>query len=72
MNGPPGKLAVADFASTRRADAAGFADGERGEVVMQEECLFIRSLQRVDILLVFASAECRDHERLRFAAGEHG
>jgi hypothetical protein len=32
---------VADFAAAGTADAAGFADGEIREVVMQDEFLFV-------------------------------
>ena len=66
----PGELAVADFASARRADAAGFADRKRREVVVQQEGFLVGALQRVDELLVFAGAERGDDDGLRLAAGE--
>ena len=66
----PGELAVADFAPSRCADAAGFADREGREVVMQQERFLVGSVQRVDPLLVLAGAERGDHDRLRLAAGE--
>ena len=37
---------------------------------MQQERLFVRPLQRVDVLLVLAGAEGRDHQRLGFAPRE--
>ena len=70
MDRAPGELAVADFAATGRADASGFTHRIRREVVMQQECLFVGSLQRVDELLVFGCAERRHHQRLRLTAGE--
>ncbi len=39
---------------------------------MEQEALLIRPLQRVDILLVLAGAEGRNHQGLRLAAGEQG
>ena len=70
MNGAPGELAVADFAPAGSADAAGLADREGREVVVQQERFLVGPLQRVDELLVLAGAERRDHQRLRLAAGE--
>ena len=61
---------MADFAAARRADAAGFTDRERREVVVQQEGFLVGALQRVDELLVLAGAERGDHDRLRLAAGE--
>ena len=61
---------MADFAAARRADAAGFADREGREVVVQQERLFVGSLQRIDELLVFGGAERGDHQSLRLAARE--
>ena len=37
---------------------------------MQKEALLLRAFEAVDILLVLAGAERRDHERLRLAARE--
>ncbi len=70
MDRAPGELAVADFAASGRADAAGFADREGREVVMQQERFFVGALQRVDELLVLAGAERGDDQRLGFTAGE--
>ena len=70
MDRAPGELAVADLAPAGRAHAAGFADRIGREVVVQQERLLIRSLQRVDELLVFGGAERGDHQSLRLAAGE--
>ena len=53
-----------------RADAAGLADRERREVVVQQERLLVGALQRVDELLVLAGAERRHHQGLGLAAGE--
>ena len=66
----PGELAVADLAPAGRADAAGLADRERREVVVQHERFLVGPLQGVDPLLVLAGAERGDHDRLRLAAGE--
>ena len=70
MDRPPGQLAVADFAASGRAHAAGFPDRERREVIVQHERLFVRALQRIDVLLVLAGAERGNHQRLGLAAGE--
>ena len=70
MDRPPGELAVTDFAAAGRADAAGFADRIRREVVVQQERFLIRSLQRVDELFVFGGAECGDHQSLGLATGK--
>ena len=67
-----GQAAVADFAALGRADAAGFAGGERRHVVVQHEVLGVLAGQRVDALRVARGAERGDHQRLRFAAGEQG
>src|SRR5262245_15682882 len=67
----PGKFAVTDLAAAGRADAAGFADRERREIIVQQERLLVRALQGIDELLVFGSAERRHHERLGLAAREH-
>ncbi len=66
----PGELAVADLAPAGRAHAAGLADRIGGEVVVEQEALLVGAVERVDVLLVLAGAERRDHERLRLAAGE--
>ena len=70
MDGAPGELAVADLTAARCTDAAGFADREGREIVVQQERFFVGPLQRVDELLVLAGAERRDHQRLGLAAGE--
>ncbi len=61
---------MADFAAARRAHAARFTDGVGREVVVQQEALFLRAFQAVDVLLVFAGAERGNDERLRLAARE--
>ena len=70
MDRAPGQLAVADFAPPGRAHAAGLADREGREVVVQQEGLFVGALQRVDQLLVLGGAERGHHQRLGLAAGE--
>ena len=70
MDGAPGELAVADLAAARSGHAAGLADRERREVVVQEERLLVGPVQGVDPLLVLAGAERGHHQRLRLAAGE--
>jgi hypothetical protein len=61
---------VADLAAAGGADAACLTDREGREVVVQHERFLVRSLQRVDPLLVLAGAERGHHDRLRLAAGE--
>ena len=70
MDRAPGELAVADFAPLGAAEAAGLADRVGREVVVQQERLFVRSRQRVDVLLVLAGAERGHDHRLGFTAGE--
>ena len=53
-----GQRAVADFATARTADAAGFADGEIREVVVQDEFLLgLAAGVGIKFLRVFAGAE---------------
>ena len=66
----PGKLAVADLAALGAAEATGLTDRVGREVVVQQERLFVRSRQRVDVLLVLAGAERGHDHRLGLAAGE--
>ena len=61
---------MADLAASGRADASGFTDRERREVVVQQERFLVGPVQRVDPLLVLAGAERGDHDRLGLAAGE--
>ena len=70
MDRAPGELAMADLAPLGAAHTAGLADREGREVVVQEEGLFVRSVQRVDPLLVLAGAERGDHQGLSLAARE--
>src|SRR5438552_2354418 len=70
MDRAPRELAVTDLTTTGRAEAAGLANREGREVVVQEEGLLVGSRQRVDELLVLAGAEGRNHQRLRLAAGK--
>ena len=67
-----GQSAVADFAAAGAADAAGFADGEIREVIMEDEFLFgLAAGVGIKFLRVFAGAERDQRDRLRFAAGEN-
>ena len=66
----PGELAVADLAALGAAKTAGLTDRVGRKVIVQQERLFIRSRQRVDVLLVLAGAERGDHQALRLAASE--
>ncbi|MNX73713.1 hypothetical protein D3C86_1051220 [compost metagenome] len=66
----PGQLAVTDFATAGRTHAAGFTHRIGGEVVVQQEGLFVRARQAVDVLLVLAGAERGDDQGLGFAARE--
>ncbi len=70
MDCAPGELAVADLAATRCARAPGFADRIVREIVVQQERLFIRSLQRIDELFVFGGTQRDDHQSLGLAASE--
>ncbi len=72
VDGAPGELAMSDFAPAGRAHTAGLADRIGREVVVEQEALLIRSLERVDVLLVLAGAERRHHQGLRLAAREQG
>ncbi len=65
-----GQTAVADFAALRRTDAAAFAGGVRGHVVVQHEAIAVFAGQRVDDLLVAVGAERGNSQRLGFATGE--
>lgn len=72
MDGAPGQFAVADFAASRAAQTAAFADRKRREVVVEHKVFFVFAHQTVDNLRVFAGAEGGNHQRLGFAAGENG
>src|SRR4029077_6249964 len=72
MDRAPGKLAMADLAPPWSAHSSGLADRERRGIVMQEKSLLLRSLQRVDPLLLLAGAERRHHQGLALAAREQG
>ena len=65
-----GERAVADFAAAGTADAAGFADGEIREVVVQDEFLLVLAAGvGIEFLRVVAGAERGERDGLRFAAG---
>ena len=63
---------MADLAPAGRVHAARLADRVGREVVVQQEPLLARALERIDELLVLAGAEGGDDQRLRLAAGEEG
>src|SRR5882757_3243985 len=69
-DGAPRELAVADLAAAGRAEPAGLANGERREIVVQQEGFLVGAGQRVDVLLVFAGAERGNDQRLSLAAGK--
>ena len=71
VDGTLGERAVADFAAAGAADAAGFTDGERREVVVQDEALGrLAAGVAVEVLGFVGGREGREGERLRFAALE--
>src|SRR5215217_7716344 len=70
VDGAPGELAMADFATTRATHAASFTHRIGREVVVQQEVLLLGAFEAIDILLVFAGAEGGNDQRLGFAAGE--
>ncbi len=70
MDRAPGELAVTDLAALGTAEASGFTDRVGREVIVQQERLFIRSRQRIDVLLILAGTESGHHQALRLAAGE--
>ena len=62
---------MADFAPARAGDAAGFADGEVREVVVQDEFLLaLAAGVGIEFLRVVAGAERGERDGLGFAAGE--
>ena len=66
-----GQRAVADLAAAGTGEAAGLADRERREVVVQHEALVELAADVLDLLLVVGGAERAGDERLRLAAREH-
>ncbi len=65
-----GQAAVTDFATTRAADRATFADRERREVVIQHELLAVLVHQAIDALFVAGRAQRDRDQGLRFATLE--
>ena len=64
---------MADFAPARAADAAGFADAEGREVVVQKETLRgFAATVGVDVLRLLDRRERDERQRLRFATLENG
>src|SRR5690349_6049667 len=61
---------MTDLAALRRAEAAGFTDRERREVVVKQERVLRLAFRRVDDLRVARGTECDDDQRLRLAARE--
>ena len=51
MERAPCELTVADFAATRRAEAANFTNRVWREVIMQHEMLIFQARQPIDHLL---------------------
>jgi len=63
---------MTDLAPLRRTDAAGLADAERREVVVQHERFAVLAADGVHKLRVAARPQCRDHHGLGLATGEQG
>ena len=70
MQRAPGELAVADFTTARRTEAADFTDRIGREVIVQHEVFVGQAGQPVDHLLGVLGAERGRADRLRFTAGE--
>ncbi|CUS44386.1 hypothetical protein MGWOODY_Smn1356 [hydrothermal vent metagenome] len=66
----PGELAMADFATARRTEAADFADRIGREVIVKHEMLVGQAGQAVDHLLRVARTERGGADRLSLAARE--
>ena len=64
--------AVADFPTVLTAETAGVSHGERREIVVQDETLFIHAARViVHVLAFFHRSERRQAKGHRFTAGEH-
>ena len=64
---------MADFTAARTADASGFADGEIGEVVVQDEFFLVSAAGvGIEFLHVVAGAQCGQCDRLGFTPTEYG
>ena len=63
---------MADFATTRRTEAADFTDRVGREVIVEHEVLVRQAVEAVDHLLRVAGAERGGRDRLRLATGEQG
>ena len=61
---------MTDLAALGRTDTTGFTGGERREVVMQHEAVFVFTRQGIDDLLVSRRAQGNGNQRLRFTAGK--
>ena len=70
MNGAPCQLAVTDFAASRAAHSAAFANRKRRKIIVQHKVFFILVHQTVDNLSVFAGTQRRNYHCLGFAARE--
>ncbi len=66
----PCQLAMADFATARRAEAADFADRIRREVIVQHEVLVAEATETIDHLLAVTRTERAGRDRLGLSAGE--
>ena len=66
-----GKGTVTDLAAVHSTEAAGFADAEGREIVMEHEALGVRATAiGIDHLGLIGGSESRDAEGLGFATGE--
>ena len=64
---------MADFAAPGGAHAAGFADAERREIVVQKKALRLHAAAvGIDVLRFLDRRQGRERERLCFAAMENG
>ena len=68
----PSKLAMADFATARRAKAADFTDRIGREVIVQHEMLITQAVQAIDHLLCILGAQGAGRNRLGFPTREQG
>jgi hypothetical protein len=69
---PPGEAAMADLTPSGRAEPLDLADGERGEVVVEEERPLALALEVLDELRVVGSAERDRDEGLGLAPRKEG
>src|SRR5690606_554790 len=70
LDAATGETAVANFATLRRTDHAGFTDTERREVVVQHEAIGTAAFQRIDVLRITHATQGGNNDGLGFATGE--